>query len=216
MGRDHLVLRTGVGERATATLADGSTVILNTSSVLEVNFSSARRDIRLVAGQVLFKVAHDTARPFIDAAADRQVIAVGTEFEVKLCGENVRVALLHGKIRVEPIAATAGLKTAVMAPGQELVATHAALVVKPADVEELVSWRDGRVRFDNTPLADAVAEMNRYSKTRIVIEDPAVSKIRITGAFRTGQSRSFTETVSEAFPVKAEQSGDVIRIQRRS
>jgi transmembrane sensor len=217
--RDHIVLRTGIGERATATLADGSTVVLNTSSVLEINYSTLRRDVRLVAGQVLFKVAHDAARPFVVAAANHEVVAVGTEFEVRLDGEKVRVALLQGRVRVEPIVGHRDRAdeqaVAVMAPGEQLVASSAGMVVKPANVEELVSWKSGRVRFDNTRLADAVAEMNRYSRTRITI-DPDAADVRITGAFRTGQSYSFAQTIGEAFPVKVEQSGDTIRLRSRS
>jgi transmembrane sensor len=216
---DHLVLRTGVGERATASLEDGSTVVLNTNSVLEINYSRLRRDVRLVAGQVLFKVAHDTARPFVVAAANRAVVAVGTEFEVRLEGEKVRVALLQGRVRVESIAAhrgsAAGEPVAVMAPGEQLVASSAGVVVNRTNVQELVSWQSGRVRFDNARLADAVAEMNRYSPTKIWIDDPAAADVRITGAFRTGQSYLFAQTVSEAFPLKVEQNGDTIRLRSR-
>jgi transmembrane sensor len=217
---DHIVLRTGIGERATASLEDGSTVVLNTNSILEINYSKLRRDVRLVAGQVLFKVAHDTARPFVVAAANHEVVAVGTEFEVKLDGEKVRVALLQGRVRVEPIAAHRGAagddSVAVMAPGEQLVASAAGMIVNHANVEELVSWKSGRVRFDNMRLGDAVAEMNRYSRTRITIDDPATADIRITGAFRTGQSYSFAQTIGEAFPVDVQESGDTIRLHSRS
>jgi transmembrane sensor len=217
--RDQIILRTGVGERATATLEDGSTVVLNTNSILQVNYSRLRRDVRLVAGQALFKVAHDTARPFIVAAANHEVVAVGTEFEVRLDGEKVRVALLQGRVRVEPIKARGADRdgnVAFLAPGEQLVASSAGLELKPANVRELVSWQSGRVRFDNMRLADAVAEMNRYSRTPIVLDDPAAGEIRITGAFRTGQSYSFAQTVSEAFPVEVEQHGDLIRLHSRS
>jgi transmembrane sensor len=217
-GREQLVLRTGVGERATATLDDGSTVVLNTNSVLEINYSRMRRDVRLLAGQVLFKVAHDAGRPFVVAAANHEVVAIGTEFEVRLDGEKVRVALLQGRVRVEPIKTHYASKAEVafMTPGEQLVASSTGVLVKPANVRELVSWQQGRVRFDNTRLADAVAEMNRYSRTRILVDDQAAAEIRITGAFRTGQSYSFTQTISEAFPVQAEQSGETIRLHSRS
>jgi transmembrane sensor len=216
---DRLVLRTGVGERATASLEDGSTVILNTNSVLEINYTRLRRDVRLVAGQVLFKVAHDTARPFVVAAANHAVVAVGTEFEVRLEGEKVRVALLQGRVRVESIASHAGSAAtegvAVMAPGEQLIASSAGVVINRANVQELVSWQSGRVRFDNARLADAVAEMNRYSPTKIVVDDPTARDIRITGAFRAGQSYLFAQTVGEAFPLNVEQSGDTIRLRSR-
>ncbi|HEX8938123.1 MAG TPA: FecR domain-containing protein [Sphingomicrobium sp.] len=218
--RDQITLRTGIGERATATLDDGSTVVLNTNSTLEINYTRLRRDVRLLAGQVLFKVAHDAARPFVVAAANHEVVAVGTEFEVRLEGQNVRVALLQGRVRVAPITAgrrgPAAEEVAVMTPGEQLVASPAGMLVNRTDVGELVSWQSGRVRFDNIRLAEAVAEMNRYSRTRIVIDDPAAADIRITGAFRTGQSYSFAQTIGEAFPIEVEQNGDVIRLHSRS
>ncbi len=216
---DRIVFRTSVGERATATLEDGSTVVLNTNSILEINYSKMRRDVRLIAGQALFKVAHDSERPFVVAAANHEVVAVGTEFEVRLDGEKVRVALLQGRVRVEPVAPRRGTvareSVTVMAPGQQLVASATGIVVNRADVEELVSWKSGRVRFDNMRLADAVAEMNRYSRTRILIDDSAAADIRITGAFRAGQSYTFAETIGEAFPVEVEHSGDTIRLRSR-
>jgi transmembrane sensor len=216
-GREHIVLRTGIGERATASLEDGSTVMLNTNSVLEINYSRLRRDVRLVGGQVLFKVAHDAARPFVVAAANREVVAVGTEFEVRLDGQKVRVALLQGRVRVQALhgrAAESG-EAAVMTPGEQLVATSSSLYVRHADVQQLTSWKSGRVRFDDDRLADAVAEMNRYSHTPIIIEDAAIADTRISGSFRAGQSWSFAEAVAEAFPIQPKSTGDTILLKRR-
>lgn len=224
--RDRIVFRTSVGQRAKATLEDGSTVVLNTNSVLEVSYTRTRRDLRLVSGQALFEVAKDAARPFVVAARDRQIVAVGTEFEVLLDGNDVRVALLEGKVRVQPL--TSGSETrdgkgrkdeaaTVLHPGEQLlVRKTGAVAIKPADVERLISWTTGRVRFDNTPLSEAVTEMNRYSGTPIVIADPAIADMRISGAFRTGQSRSFAEAISEAFPVEAEVKPESIRLRRAS
>lgn len=217
LDRNHFVLRTGIGERATASLEDGSTVTLNTNSTLEINYTRLRRDVRLVTGQALFKVAHDTARPFVVAAAAREVVAVGTEFEVRLDGEKVRVALLQGRVRVQPIhtRGSRGNDTAFMTPGEQLVASSAGVELRHANVEELVSWRSGRIRFDDTRLADAVAEMNRYNHTPIEITDPAIADTRISGSFRTGESWSFAEAIGEALNVKAESTGDTIRLKRR-
>lgn len=216
---DHMVLRTGIGQQATATLEDGSLVTLNTNTVLEVNYSKLRRDIRLVGGQALFKVAHNVARPFVVAAANREVVAVGTEFEVRLDGQKVRVALLEGRVRVQPIQTRRNEDSAepiaVLSPGEQLVAnTSGDVVVKSAKVDELVSWQTGRVRFDDMPLADAVAEMNRYNHTPIVITDPAAAKLRISGSFRAGQSWPFAEAVGDAFGLKADAGQDAIRIHR--
>ena len=215
--RNHFVLRTGIGERATASLQDGSTVTLDTNSALEINFTRLRRDVRLITGQALFKVAHNTARPFVVAAAAREVVAVGTEFEVRLDGEKVRVALLQGRVRVQPIHAqdSPADESAVMVPGEQLVASSEGIELRHANVQQLVSWRSGRIRFDDTRLADAVAEMNRYNHTPIQIVDPAIADTRISGSFRTGESWSFAEAIGEAFDLKAESTGDSIRLKRR-
>jgi len=219
---DHTVFHTGIGQQATATLEDGTTVTLNTDSTLEVNYSTLRRDVRLIAGQALFKVVHNASRPFVVTAGNRQVIDVGTEFEVQLQGQKVSVALLEGRVQVQPIATSARdhetptQPVAILAPGEQLVAgAEGDVVVKPADVEQLVSWKSGRIRFNDTPLSDAVTEMNRYNHTPIVLADPSLSDIRISGSFRVGQSWPFAEAVGEAFSLKAEVIGDSIRLRRQ-
>ena len=217
---NHMVFHTGIGQQATATLEDGTTVTLNTDSTLEVDYSAIRRDVRLIAGQALFKVVHNASRPFVVTAGNRQVIDVGTEFEVQLQGQKVSVALLEGRVQVQPVAASAHDRVtqpvAILAPGEQLVAgAEGDVVVKPADVEQLVSWKSGRIRFDDTPLSDAVAEMNRYNHTPIVLADPGLSDIRISGSFRAGQSWPFAEAVGEAFALKAEVNGDSIRLRRQ-
>ena len=217
---DHMVFHTGIGQQATATLEDGTTVMLNTDSTLEVDYSALRRDVRLIGGQALFKVVHNAARPFIVTAGNRQVIDVGTEFEVQLQGQKVSVALLEGRVQVQPIATSTRDRepqpVAILAPGEQLIAgAQGDVVVKPADVQELVSWKSGRIQFDDTTLADAIAEMNRYNHTPIVLTDPSLSDIRISGSFRAGQSWPFAEAVGEAFSLKAEVSGDSIRLRRQ-
>ena len=219
---DHMLLHTGVGQQATATLQDGTSVTLNTDSTLEVDYSALRRDVRLISGQALFKVVHNASRPFVVTAGNRQVIDVGTEFEVELQGQKVSVALLEGRVQVQPLATSARDReaptqpVAILAPGEQLIAgAEGDVTVKPADVEQLVSWKSGRIRFNDTPLSDAVAEMNRYNHTPIVLADPSLSDIRITGSFRAGQSWPFAEAVGEAFSLKAEVTGDSIRIRRQ-
>lgn len=216
--RDHFLLRTAVGERATASLEDGSTVMLNTNSALEVDFTRARRDVRLLAGQAFFRVAHDTARPFVVAAAQHEVVAVGTEFEVRIDGEKVRVALLEGRVRVQRTVGrgNAPRDAAMMSPGEQLIASSSGVTIRHADVNQLESWRSGRIRFDNTRLRDAVQEMNRYNHTPIEIEDGGVGDTMISGSFRTGESWSFAEAVSEAFDLTAVSNGDSILLKRRN
>ena len=72
---------TGIGEQRTIQLVDGSTVELNARSRVKVRLTEHRRDVALIEGQALFRVAKDKQRPFVVRAGDAPVRAVGTEFE---------------------------------------------------------------------------------------------------------------------------------------
>lgn len=206
-GGDGVVYATGVGERATVTLADGSVLTLNTASRAVADLDGRERRVTLEAGQAYFEVAHDAARPFRVQAGDRVVTALGTAFEVRLDGERVRVALDQGSVRVEGRAGGAG--RVVLAPGEVLAAGAGQPArVRPADVDQITSWRSGLVVFEDEPLARAVAEINRYATTPIVIGDAGVNRHRVSGTFRTGDSARFARTLTELFPVAIKSSDD--------
>ncbi len=201
--------QTGVGERLTVTLADGSEVTLNTRSRVQVHYSAGRRDVDLVSGQAIFHVAKNPDRPFVVTAGPRQVTALGTVFEVRLDGEQVKVTMLEGKVAVTPTRPTVLQK--IVAPEQDLVAGEqlvagldaiGASVVK-TDPEAATSWREGKVVFVDTPLTEAVAEMNRYSTTPILVGDPSLSRFKVNGMFLTNQPMSFVGAVTAYYPIQA-------------
>jgi transmembrane sensor len=205
------VYRTAVGERSTVTLPDGSVATLNTDSVLRVAFNKRARGVQLVRGQALFEVAHAKARPFEVYAGDRVITAIGTTFDVRLDGSKVKVALLEGKVRVRGPEKPAAAPTPqlVMAPGELLEARPAEpMKVRNEDLSLETSWRSGVLVFDETPLAEAVAELNRYSDRRLVIDDAALGAFHVSGVFKTGDVDRFAKTVAEILPVKEETRGD--------
>ena len=177
---------TGFGQRSTVILEDGSSVELNARTRMEVNFDGTRRNVRLLEGQALFSVAKDARRPFVVRAGDRDIMAVGTAFDVRLDSQSVRVTLLEGKVNVDRSGHAAPHPQALV-PGQQFIvmlgaarpiagassarSTRAA-VVRPVDVMKVTGWRDGQVFLEDLALTDAVAEMNRYSRVRISVGDP--------------------------------------------
>lgn len=202
---------TRVGERREIRLDDGSTVALNTGSLLEVTYNSARRDVRLVRGQALFQVAHNRAWPFVVTAGDRRVTAVGTAFDVRLDGPRVRVVLVEGKVRIDPLQRR-GLERVIpqlgeqeLDAGEQLVAREGAkdVVVATADVQRAVSWKSGQVIFRDDSLGAAVAEMNRYSDDRILIEDPRVAALKVSGVFNADRPQNFVAAVTTFYPLRA-------------
>ena len=183
------VYRTAVGERSTITLPDGSVATLNTDTVLKVAFTDTARGVRLVRGQALFEVAHNKSRPFEVYAGDRTITALGTVFDVRIDGDGVKVALVEGRVRVRPRAprpaGAAPAPQVVMAAGEVLEAQRAQpMVVRNLDVMRETSWRSGVVVFDETPLSEAVAELNRYSHERLLIDDPSIAGLHVTGSSR--------------------------------
>ncbi len=201
---------TSVGERRTISQPDGSRIVLNTGSVVEVAYSPARRDIRLLSGQALFRVAHDPARPFVVVAGDRRITATGTAFDVRI-GDNgaVAVTLIEGHVRVEPLrrqgseSAAPATSVDTLDPGERLASTNGNVQVATADIERETSWTRGQIIFRDDRMTDAIAEVNRYSTDRLVINDPRVASLRVSGAFSAGSTQNFVAAVTAFYPIEA-------------
>ena len=207
---DPSVVRTGVGERRTVKLPDGSIVTLNTNTRMAVAFSNGRRLIHLWRGQALFEVAHDANRPFTVEAADRQVTALGTIFEVRVDPGRVNVVLFRGRVVVDRTPdATGGSDEArvaptILKPGQQFdVELGAPQKVAAVDVDRQLLWRNGFVEFDDETLGHAVAEMNRYASKPIVLNNDGVAALHVSGLFRTGSPDQFIDAIQGILPVEA-------------
>jgi transmembrane sensor len=196
--------RTGVGQTATVRLRDGSVVTLDTDTVLTARETAERRMIRLSRGQAYFKVAKDKSRPFTVAAGDKVVTAVGTAFSVRVQAKAVEVTLVEGRVRVDesppilplPERRAARVASTNMEAGSKLVAVEdKGWVLRPVDTAKSTSWLEGQLIFENRPLGEVAAELNRYSDRKIVIADAAVARTPITGAFATGDVSAFVSAV---------------------
>ncbi|WP_326914807.1 FecR family protein [Sphingopyxis chilensis] len=208
--------RTGIGEQRTFELADGSKVTLNTATEISVDYRAGERIVRLVRGQALFDVAHAANRPFSVIVAGRKVTALGTIFEVRLDKDRLKVTLLQGKVRIdEDRVEQAGVEPpalAVLVPGQQFVATGALPpVVGSVDAAKQTLWRRSLVEFDNETVGAAVAELNRYSATQIVVADSRVAAMRMSGIVKTGDAGEFTTLVGAMLPVASRKNarGDI-------
>jgi transmembrane sensor len=203
--------RTSVGERSTVTLSDGSSVVLNTNTQVNISFSPAARHVRLMSGQAWFQVARNPSRPFVVEAGDQRVVALGTAFDVRLEDQQrtVQVTLLEGRVSVEPIRSLfAALiesrpPIAELAPGEALTASAKEPPHKQrADISKISSWRRGQVVFNNDRLDTAIAELNRYTSSQIELSDPALASLKVSGVFYAGRSDSFLETVTGYYPIR--------------
>lgn len=198
--------RTEVGERRTVDLDDGSQLLLNTASRVEVAFSAERREVRLSEGEAMFRVAHDSARLFIVEAGGTRVRAVGTAFNVRLRGSLVEVTVTEGIVEIDGgrrIAAPTA-PTRVSAGAGAVVGPDAISPVSlDADVmRQRTAWRDGLIELKGETLDQAVAEFNRYRRAPIVIGDQRVASIRVGGTFEIDESELFLSALRNGFNVR--------------
>ncbi|HYG26520.1 MAG TPA: FecR domain-containing protein [Caulobacteraceae bacterium] len=213
---DRLVdqsFRTAIGQQATVTLPDGSTVTLNTDTLVRTRADKDRRLVYLDRGQAFFRVAKDPGRPFVVTAAGRTVTALGTAFDVRVDKGALKVVLVEGKVRVEtiapergpaagpaakgePAAAASQALATEMGPGSQLVATaNTDWRVTRTDVVRETSWLNGQIVISDQPLGEAIEELNRYSRRKIVLDDPSLAGVRISGVFRPGDLDGFARAL---------------------
>jgi transmembrane sensor len=189
---------TGVGEQKVATLEDGTQIALNTDSSLEVRYDSKERRIALDRGEAMFEVAHNNERPFIVRAGGTQVRAVGTSFIVRRDGNGITVTLIEGKVAVTNFRSAARDRTPIyLSAGHRLRAS--AKSEPRIDLQSpsaATAWRRGQVVFSNTPLGDAVTELNRYGGPQLVIDDPSIATLPLSGVFATNDTAEFAHAIA--------------------
>jgi transmembrane sensor len=207
-------IATSVGEQRVVQLADGSSVRLDTDSRIRVRFDGQRRLVELEGGQALFTVAHDTARPFVVAAGDARVTAVGTVFEVRRGAAGASVTLVSGVVDVASGPSETSRRR--MTAGNRAEVSAAGAVIAPVDVATETSWTDGRIVFRDTPLRVAVAEVNRYLTDKVELAPGTLDQVRVNGVFKTGDREAFVSTASAVYPLQVSHRADgTVRLTER-
>lgn len=215
---------TGVGEQRLLTLKDGTRVFLNTATRVEVEYNDKFRKVELDTGEALFDVANKPGWPFIVQAGDEQVQALGTSFVVRRDEKQLAVTLVEGKVSVTsnpdltpsgthpdrlPDGAAAS-NSITLRPGQRLTFAGGNARLENTSLDKAVAWRRGQIVLDDTPLAGAVAEMNRYSQSKLVIEEPESAALLINGLFQAGDSISFARAVAATYGLVVVERNDEI------
>ncbi|MDB5706147.1 MAG: hypothetical protein JWN66_3263 [Sphingomonas bacterium] len=214
-------MRTGRGEIRAFALADGSSVTLDTDSVLTVAFTPTRRDLRLQQGRARFSVAHE-ARPFVVSAGNGSVTAHGTVFDVAIDRDaRVRVSLLRGSVEValpSPKAAPSdGRVRRWLAPGEELAFDRsAALAVAPSLSTREAAWPQAMLDVDGAPLAQVLAEANRYSSTQLELGDAGLGGLKTSGRFRINDPDTLAGNLARLFNLEADRTAPGTIVLRRA
>lgn len=176
LAADHYTAR---AERMTVTLADGSAVTLDADSAIAEDMTGTERRVRLLRGTAFFDVV-SSGVPFVVEASGGETRVTGTAFSVENSGDGATVALARGSVSVTGKAGTAG--SAQLSPGQRVSYGDAGVgAVSEVPVDDILSWRDGWLVFDQAPLADVVSHINRYRPGRIVIAGSDLAARKVSG-----------------------------------
>lgn len=213
--RQQETFATEIGQMREVVLADGSIVSLNTNSEISVQFTRETRNINLLRGEALFDVAKNKHRPFIVAAGNTRVRAVGTSFMVSMLPQKpVQVLVREGVIELrrtdtpeaKPVRASANIR-AIVPPG-------APIVTVPMREEKLLrdlAWQRGSIALDNQTLADAAGEFARYSEVRIIVA-PDIANKTVTGLFAAHDPVGFARAAASVLKLQMEVKGSEVRI----
>lgn len=194
---------TAIGEQSPVDLADGSRIRLNTDTAIAVDLMPDRRRVRLFRGQAWFDVATDVGRPFVVETSMGSVGVVGTRFDVRVDDNNAVVSLFEGRVTLDTAAAPAEEPPLVLKPGEQArLSSNSVSRAVRFDRTEVTAWLRGQLVFYNSPLAQVVAELNRYRSGRIVVVDGDLDSLKISGVFRTDDPDAALAVIADTLPVQ--------------
>jgi transmembrane sensor len=196
------------GQSRQVALGDGSQVTLAPGSRLRAASRWRPRALSLDRGEAFFVVAHQGGQPFTVQAGDALVRVVGTRFNVhRGAGRTVRIEVEQGVVQVSD-RPDAQDRAVTLRAGQTVVAEGRALTVGALDQANLAGgWRQGRLAYDDAPLAEVVADLNRYSQRPLAIGSPATGRLKVTAAFDVAQAERFVAELPRVLPVRLTSDG---------
>ncbi|MGI9292642.1 MAG: FecR family protein [Pseudomonadales bacterium] len=218
--RDASVFRTAIGEQKTVRLDDGSSLMLNTNTVVSVDFSTTRRGVKLQRGEAYFMVAKDSQRPFVVELGEVTVTAVGTAFNIHRQPRQALIIVTEGEVKVvdNHAQADAAAPTERVRANQQVVARkiEGLSVVTDTDVEQATAWQRQQLVFDGTRLSDVVAELNRYSTQQIRIADPLLNSLQVSGVFRLDDPQAALQGLEASLALEHVEQDGLILLYKKS
>ena len=230
--RNSQTFETLVGARRTFELPDGSTVHLNTNSLIDVHFSSGERRLELIRGEATFTVAHDPSRSFRVLVGQTVFEALGTKFNLEITNDrNIELVVTDGQVRVaSSTTKTPGRETGtieaptldtpvLVAAGQEFTVgggSSVAMVIDLMDIEARLSWQKDNLIFRGETLGFVLNEIGRYTTVEFVVLDDELRMEPVGGLLKVGDIQGTLNTLENNFGVSYQMvDGNKVVLSRR-
>ncbi|HTI67743.1 MAG TPA: FecR domain-containing protein [Caulobacteraceae bacterium] len=211
------VYQTAKGENRMLELADGSHIHLNSASRISVRLERKARYVDLAEGEAAFDVAKDTARPFLIAVGDRSIRVVGTEFDVLRHEGMLRVTVRRGVVAVQPLQTAMRGEPVLLRAGDQLEHEAGGRVstVQKVDPEAAFAWRGGDLVYQDEPLEEVVADLNRYFATPVRVTGPA-SDLRFSGVLAIDTEDQVLRRLQGFLPIAVDREPSGVTLRMRT
>lgn len=233
-GREGRTYSTGIGEQRTLLLADGSTITLNALTTVRVRMTPQARQITLIRGQADFHDVNEPDRPFIVRSGNSSVRAIGTKFDVDKEPDRTVVTVLEGQVAVanslawiesigrrqllRDLAQPTSNLQAVLVPAGEQVTVMARNIPAPTqvDLRAVTAWMRRRLVFNDTPLEEVARQFNRYGNRRLVIADPSLRTVGVSGSYSASDPDALIGFLRSQPTLHVLQRGNEVLVTRRN
>lgn len=191
--------RTAVGERREFRLADGSSLLLNTDTSVNLRFDGRQRVLELLWGELLVSTAVDPAqRPFKVVTRHGEVLALGTRFIVRSQEEGGEVAVLEKAVKVT---STGGGSAVRLEAGQSMTFNAVSLGAVRRNDASTGAWQQGSIIAIDRPLAELLADLSRYRRG-VLRCDPRIAHLKVSGAFPIDNTDLALAALESGFSLK--------------
>ena len=204
---EPLRYQTALGEQRSITLPDDSTVVLNTDSSISVTYTDEQRHIALKRGEAWFQVTPNAQRPFHVNAGEARVTAIGTAFNIYLDGRATDVTVTEGVVQVQELGETGNRApaTETLRVNQQLRASDAGWEVTLADdLGSILAWQRGELVARELPLPDLIRQLERYHDTRILVGDPDLAVMTVSGVFQLDHPEAIISALELSLNVRTD------------
>jgi transmembrane sensor len=185
------------------TLKDGTQVELNLGSELTYSNYKDRRQVSLKKGEAFFSVTHDTSHPFVVKAAEGKIRVTGTQFNVWMYEDQVKVNLIEGSVLVSSNDDLPG-DGLRLGPAMQASYRHGDYIPRISqtyDNDNSLAWLNGKLVLDDLALNDALPLINRYLETPLLVADNSTGAIRIGGIYNIKELNTLVATLPKVLPV---------------
>ena len=190
-------------------LPDGSKVILDAKTKLDIKYFSDKREINIIEGKALFDVTSNPNKPFIVNANMIKVEVLGTNFEVKNEIDKIVVDVINGKVKVEQNKNNEFQQLAILTKGKHISFDKQSkkVILKDIDINNIASWKDGILFFQDYSLEKAINEFKKYQDINITIQKD-IKNYTVSGSFSIHEIDKFIFALTKIYPIKVDNKVD--------